>query len=70
MRVTGRGALAKFSYSLDGETFTEIDYEIDSTILSDDHVFGFTGAFVGMAAFDLYDHTSFADFSYFKYEAL
>ena len=70
MRVTGRGASAKFSYSLDGETFTEIDYEIDSTILSDDHVFGFTGAFVGMAAFDLYDHTSFADFTYFKYEAL
>ncbi len=70
MRLTGHGAAARFSYSLDGESFIALDYEIDSTILSDDHVFGFTGAYVGMAAFDLYDHTSFADFSYFKYEAL
>lgn len=70
MRVTGRGTTAKFSYSLDGNSFTELDYSIDSTILSDDHVIGFTGAYIGMAAYDLYDHTGFADFSYFKYEAI
>ena len=32
--------------------------------------YGFTGAFVGMAAYDLYDHTSFADFTHFSYRVL
>ncbi len=70
LRLTANGPTAKFSYSVDGETFTEIDYVVDATILSDDNNYGFTGAFVGMAAFDLYDHTSYADFSYFLYKAL
>lgn len=70
MRLTGHGSQARFSYSADGENFAELDYEIDATILSDDHIFGFTGAYVGMAAFDLYDHTGYADFSYFRYKAL
>lgn len=70
LRVTGHGTTARFSYSADGNTFTDIDYEIDSTILSDDYVFGFTGAFVGMAAYDLYDHTSYADFTHFSYKVL
>lgn len=70
LRLTGNGATAKFSWSMDGITFREIDYTVNATILSDDYVFGFTGAFVGMAAFDLYDHTGYADFSYFLYRAL
>lgn len=48
----------------------DLDYEIDATILSDDHIFGFTGAYVGMAVADLYDHTGYADFTYFRYKAL
>ena len=70
LRVTGHGVTARFAYSLDGKSFTEIDYEIDATILSDDHVIGFTGAYVGMAAYDLYDHSSYADFSHFSYRSL
>jgi len=70
LRVTGRGGTARFAYSLDGKAFTEIDYEIDATILSDDHVVGFTGAYVGMAAYDLYDHSSYADFNHFHYRSL
>ena len=70
LRVTGHGPKARFSYSLDGEKFLEIDYDIDASILSDDFVFGFTGAFVGMAVFDLYDHTGYADFTDFSYRPL
>lgn len=70
LRVTAKGTKAVFSYSQDGNVFTDIDYGIDASILSDDHCYGFTGAFVGMAAYDLYDHTSYADFTFFSYRAL
>lgn len=70
LRVTAKGAKAAFSYSQDAEAFTDIDYEIDAAILSDDHCYGFTGAYVGMAAYDLYDHSSYADFRFFSYKAL
>jgi len=70
LRVTGNGVQARFAYSLDGKTYTDIDYDIDASILSDDHCVGFTGAYVGMAAYDLYDHTSYADFTHFSYKAL
>jgi xylan 1,4-beta-xylosidase len=70
LRVTADRAKAGFAYALDGKTYIDIDYEIDALILSDDHCLGFTGAYVGMAAYDLYDHTSYADFTYFRYLAL
>ncbi len=70
LRVTGHGATAKFSYSLDGEDFVDVDYAIDATILSDDHCYGFTGGYVGMAAYDLYNHTGYADFDFFSYRAV
>lgn len=70
LRVAGKGTTTVFSYSLDGRDFIDIDYGIDTAILSDDHCYGFTGAYVGMAAYDLYDHTSYADFTYFSYRAL
>ncbi len=70
LRVTGTGATAKFSYSEDGESYTDIDYVIDATILSDDHCYGFTGAYVGMAAYDLYNKTSYVDFDSFVYKVL
>ncbi len=60
---------ARFSYSLDGENFTEIDYNIDVTVLSDECAtpLGFTGAFIGMQCVDLRDKTATADFGYFVY---
>lgn len=70
LRVTGRAAAAKFSYSLNGKDFMEIDYEIDSTILSDDYCYGFTGGYVGMAVYDLYNQTAYADFTHFSYRVL
>lgn len=70
LRVTGHGAVAKFSYSQNGTDFADIDYTIDTTIMSDDHCYGFTGCFVGMAAYDLYDKTAYADFTSFTYKPL
>jgi len=60
----------QFYYSLDGKTFYEIGTVIDASILSDDYAKGFTGAFVGMAAVDLQNHESYADFRYFKYSRI
>ena len=70
LRVTAKGAAARFSYSRDGKNYTGIDYEINAAILSDDHIFGFTGAYVGMAAYDLYNHTAYADFTHFSYRVI
>lgn len=70
LRIKGEGAKARFSYSLNGKDYTDIDYVIDTSILSDDYCYGFTGAYVGMAAYDLYDHTSYADFTHFSYRGL
>lgn len=70
LRVTGHGATARFSYSLDGEAFSDIDYDVDVTHMSDDNIDAFTGCYVGMAAYDLYNHKSYADFTHFSYRAL
>lgn len=67
LRVTGTGATAKFSYSLDGIGYTDINFTIDTTMMSDDHCYGFTGCYVGMAAYDLYNKTAYADFTHFSY---
>jgi len=72
LKVTANGANAKFSYSLDGENYTEIDYNIDVTTLSDEmcQPLGFTGAFIGMQCVDLRDKTASADFAYFEYRPI
>ena len=68
MKLTVRGSEAVFSYSLDGETFTEIDYVCDVSKLSDEYdTLGFTGAFVGMSAVDVNNYTAYADFYGFEY---
>ena len=72
MRLTVSGKSGKFSYSTDGNKYTEIPYNIDVTTLSDDYAdpLGFTGAFVGMLSVDMRDKTSYADFHSFKYSPL
>ena len=70
MRIVCEGETARFSYSLNGKDYIDIDYVIDTTILSDDHCYGFTGAYIGMASYDLYNKTSYADFKYFSYKSL
>ena len=57
----------------DNEDFIPIGPSLDALILSDDYVFqkqfAFTGAFVGLAAWDRYNLGSYADFDYFSYRA-
>jgi len=69
LRLRMDGRYGCFSYSLDGETYCEIPYRLDSAILSDEYAtpLGFTGAFVGMSCVDLVDKHSFADFLYARY---
>ena len=71
LRLTVHRTTGRFSYSFDGETFIEIPYDIDATIISDEYAaLGFTGAFVGMACQDMNRKTAYADFSKFTYEVL
>ncbi len=69
-KVESNYGKAKFFYSLDDTNFTQLGEEHDCTFLSDEgaNPLGFTGAFVGIAAFDLQSRGFFADFEYFIYE--
>lgn len=60
---------AVFSAGLKDEKMKKIKEIFDTTILSDEHAtpLGFTGAFIGMAAYDLEDHTSYMDVHSFEY---
>ena len=64
-------ARLQFSYALSGE-WRDIGPPLDASILSDEAGGGehrsFTGAFVGMAAFDTSGGAIGADFRYFEYE--
>ncbi len=62
--------MGKLYYSLDGETYISINYDIDVTILSDEFYkpMWFTGAFVGIVAQDLQYNNAYCDFEYFNYK--
>ncbi|WP_018922991.1 glycoside hydrolase family 43 protein [Salsuginibacillus kocurii] len=71
LRVDVETDLYRYSYSFDGETWTEIPVEFHSYKLSDDYIRGggfFTGAFVGMQCQDTSGQNAHADFAYFKYQ--
>lgn len=71
LRVRVQNADYTYSYSQDGQHFTQIGPKFESYKLSDDYVQGggfFTGAFVGMHCVDLVNQTLAADFEYFRYE--
>lgn len=75
LRVTTSRETARFSWSLDGTTFTDIGDPLDATILSDDYFESmghgmFTGAFFGICCQDLSGQKCFADFDYFDYKEL
>jgi xylan 1,4-beta-xylosidase len=69
LKLNVNGESGAFSYSLDGKTYTALDYAVDATKLSDDYArpLGFTGAFVGMQCVDMRDKTAYADFYSFEY---
>jgi xylan 1,4-beta-xylosidase len=62
----------KFSYSIDGENYLELDYKLDMRILSDEHVEGngFTGAIVGVSCQDLLGNGFYADVDWFEYNEM
>jgi xylan 1,4-beta-xylosidase len=62
-----------YAYSFDGSNWIDIDVELDAAVLSDDYIvrnYGgfFTGAFVGLAAYDYSWFKEPADFDYFDYK--
>ena len=58
-----------FRYSRDGSTWVRIGWEMDSSILSDEHAMpcGFTGAFVALCCQDLTGAGLHADFDFLEY---
>ena len=75
MRVNVDGLTLRFSYSTDGETFTDVCGTLDCSDLSDEAYFdigheGHTGTFIGMACQDLSGRRLHADFESFCYRRL
>lgn len=70
LRVKGRES--RFSWSMDGENWTEIGSAFDTSAFSDDYSnFGeFTGCFAGLACVDRMLHKKGADFDCFIYRDL
>ena len=65
------GAELRFSYAVDDDPWTPCGPTLDASIVSDEAGAGehasFTGAFVGLCAFDVSGQGAVADFSYFDY---
>ncbi len=67
LRATFHGAILRFSYSYDSESWIDVAPDLDATILSDEYCGGFTGTFVGLCAQDLSGRRLIADFDWFLY---
>ncbi|WP_339300591.1 glycoside hydrolase family 43 protein [Paenibacillus sp. FSL K6-2441] len=72
LRVVIERELARFYYSLDGETWHAVGEAVDVSHLSDDPAekVRFTGTFLGVCAQDLSGMRKPADFDYFIYKEL
>jgi xylan 1,4-beta-xylosidase len=64
-------AKLRFSWSLDGKSWTACEDELDYSLISDEagrgYTKSFTGAFVGMACHDISGRRQAADFEFFEY---
>ncbi len=69
LSVDIKGQSATFAAGVQGELMQRLEGIFDTTILADEYAtpLGFTGAFIGMAAYDLEDHTSYMDVHSFGY---
>jgi len=71
LRATVEFDKLRFSWSLDGERWTQHEGELDHSLISDEAgrgwSKGFTGAFVGMACHDISGRRQPADFAFFEY---
>jgi len=67
LRAEIDSAALQFSASPDGRTWQRIGPLLDASKLSDDYgsILHFTGAMVGLAAYDIAGQRGFADFDYF-----
>lgn len=72
LRLEIDGARLRFYYGRDGKNWYPVGWELDASILSDEHAIpcGFTGNFVGMACQDLSGRGRGADFDYFEYREI
>ena len=70
-RLTIEGRRTWFEWSYDGEAWTKIGPDFDTTTFSDEYCkYGeFTGTMVGIAVTDAALHEKTADFDFFDYEA-
>ena len=68
LRVNIDYEVLQFSYSADGESWSDIGPALDATRLSDEYANGFTGAFVGLCAQDLNGWRAHADFDWCEYQ--
>ena len=68
-RLNIEGRRSWFSYSTDGENYTKIGPDFDTTKYSDEYCkYGeFTGAMVGLICVDSVKHEKYADFDFFEY---
>ena len=71
LHVSCDGRAMQFSWGYEDGEMQKIGVPQDALVLSDDYIFAsgwaFTGAFVGLAAWDRFNRKSHADFDYFKY---
>jgi len=70
LRVSIRGERLWFGYSRDGGLWTRLGWEMDSSILSDEHArpCGFTGTFIALCCQDLSGGGKQADFDFMELE--
>ncbi len=71
LRLNIKDRRTSFSYSFDGENYTKIGPDFDTSTFSDEYCkYGeFTGTMVGIAAVDSLLHKKTADFDFFEYKA-
>jgi xylan 1,4-beta-xylosidase len=69
LRATFEGSNLQFSWSLTGETFSNIGPVLDASTLSDDYGthLDFTGTFVGMTCVDLTGMKALAEFHFLEF---
>ena len=71
LQARGDGAALQFGYAVGDEPWTPCGPALDASVVSDEAGAGehgsFTGAFIGLCAFDVSGQGAVADFSYFDY---
>jgi xylan 1,4-beta-xylosidase len=72
LKLEIEGTRLRFYYGSDGLQWAPVGWELDASILSDEHAVpcGFTGNMLGMACQDLSGRGAHADFDFFEYKEI